>query len=107
VKVDVEDAGQKVWDGAEASKSIRYLVMEMLSPEIEAGLPARIIRETDFKAYYINDYELVPSADGTFQYVAPVLDLAVLPLIAEETRGPPVGNQPWHPQHRLTAAGVW
>ena len=31
VKVDVEGAGEKVWDGAvEASKSIRYLVMEML-----------------------------------------------------------------------------
>ena len=72
VKVDVEGAGQKVWDGAvETSKSIRYLVMEMLSPEIEAGLPARIIMGTDLKAYYINDYELVPSADGSFEYVAP------------------------------------
>ena len=45
--------------------------MEMLAPEIEAGLPARIIRETDFKAYYVNDFELVPSADGTFEYVHP------------------------------------
>lgn len=72
VKVDVEGASEKVWDGAvEASKSIRYLVMEMLAPEIEAGLPARIITETDFKAYYIRDYELVPSADGAFEYVAP------------------------------------
>jgi FkbM family methyltransferase len=72
VKVDVEGAGEKVWDGAvETSKSIRYLVMEMLAPEIEAGLPARIITETDLKAYYINDFELVPSADGAFEYVAP------------------------------------
>ena len=63
VKVDVEGAGEKVWDGAEAaSKSIRYLVMEMLTPEIGAGLPARIITETDLK---------VPSLDGTFEYPAP------------------------------------
>jgi hypothetical protein len=72
VKVDVEGAGEKVWNGAvQTAKSIRYLVMEMLVPEIEAGLPARIITETDLKAYYINDFELVPSADGAFEYVAP------------------------------------
>ena len=72
VKVDVEGAGEKVWNGlVEKSNSIRYLVMEMLAPEIEVGLPARIITETDLKAYYINDYELVPSVDGSFEYVAP------------------------------------
>jgi FkbM family methyltransferase len=72
VKVDVEGAGEKVWQGAaNTSKSIRYLVMEMLAPEIEAGLPARIIREIDFKAYYIRDWELVPSVEGAFEYVAP------------------------------------
>jgi FkbM family methyltransferase len=72
VKVDVEGAGEKVWDGAvETAKSIRYLVMEMLASEIEAGLPARIITEADVKAYYINDYELVPSIDGSFEYVPP------------------------------------
>jgi FkbM family methyltransferase len=72
VKVDVEGAGEKVWDGAEAaSKSIRYLLMEMLAPEIDAGVPARIITGTDLKAYYIRDFELVPSLDGTFEYVAP------------------------------------
>ena len=72
VKVDVEGAGKKVWDGAvETSKAIRYLVMEMLAPEIEAGLPARIIRETDLKAYYIRDFELIPSVGGEFEYVAP------------------------------------
>jgi FkbM family methyltransferase len=72
VKVDVEGAGTKVWDGAvEASKAIRYLVVEMLTPEIEAGLPAKIIRDTDLKAYYIRDYELIPSVGGEFEYVAP------------------------------------
>jgi FkbM family methyltransferase len=72
VKVDVEGAGERVWNGAvEASKAIRYLVMEMIGPELTAELPARIIRETDFKAYYIRDFELIPSVDGTFQHVAP------------------------------------
>jgi FkbM family methyltransferase len=72
IKVDVEGAGEKVWDGAmEVSKAIHYLVMEMLEPEIEAGLPARIIHETDLKAYYIRDFELIPSVDGEFECVAP------------------------------------
>jgi FkbM family methyltransferase len=72
VKVDVEGAGENVWNGAvETSKAIRYLVIEMIGPEIAADLPARIIRETDFKAYYIRDFELIPSVDGTFQYVDP------------------------------------
>jgi FkbM family methyltransferase len=72
VKVDVEGTGEKVWDGAVSTfKAIRYLVMEMLAPEIEAGLPARITRETDLKAYYICDFELVPSVNGAFEYVAP------------------------------------
>jgi FkbM family methyltransferase len=72
VKIDVEGAGEKVWDGAvETSNGIRYLVMEMLVPEIEAGLPARIIREAGLRAYYIRDFELIPSVDGEFEYVAP------------------------------------
>jgi len=72
VKVDVEGTAEKVWDGAiSMSNAIRYLVTEMLAPEIEAGLPARIIRETDLKAYYICDFELIPSVDGAFEYVAP------------------------------------
>jgi hypothetical protein len=72
VKVDVEGAGEKVWNGAvETSNATRYLVMEMLSPEIQAGLPARIIREGGLKAYYIRDFELIPSVDGEFEYVAP------------------------------------
>jgi FkbM family methyltransferase len=72
VKIDVEGAGEKGWNGAvETSNAIRYLVMEMLAPEIEAGLPARIIREGGLEAYYIRDFELIPSVDGEFEYVAP------------------------------------
>ena len=71
VKIDVEGAGEKVWNGAvESSKAIRYLVMEMLAPKIEAGLPARIIREGGLKAYYIRRFDLIPSLDGEFEYVA-------------------------------------
>jgi len=72
VKIDVEGAGEKVWNGAvETLNATRYLVMEMLAPEIEAKLPARIIREGGLKAYYIRDFELIPSVDGEFDYVAP------------------------------------
>jgi FkbM family methyltransferase len=72
VKIDVEGVGEKVWNGAvETSNAIRYLVMEMLQPEIEAGLPARITREGGLKAYYIRDFEVIPSVDGEFEYVAP------------------------------------
>ena len=94
IKVDVEGAGEKVWNGAiEVSKAIRYLVMEMLAPEIEAGLPARIIHETDLKAYYIRDFELIPSVGGEFEVCGSVLELAVLPHVAERTRGSLVGNR--------------
>ena len=38
---------------------------------MEARLPARIIREGGLKAYYIMDFELIPSVDGEFEHVAP------------------------------------
>jgi FkbM family methyltransferase len=85
VKVDVEGAGERVWDGAiEMSKAVRYLVMEMLSPEIKAALPGKIIRQTDLKAYYIRDFELVPSVDGAFEYVAPFWNWLFCRLCASE-----------------------
>jgi hypothetical protein len=37
VKVDVEGASGRIWDGAvQTSQAIRCLVMEMLAPEVEA-----------------------------------------------------------------------
>jgi hypothetical protein len=43
----------------------------MLAPEIEDQLPARIIRQTGWHAYYIRDFELIVSTDGEFAYVWP------------------------------------
>jgi FkbM family methyltransferase len=72
VKIDVEGAGSDVWAGAtQAIPKIRYLIIEIIEPEVKSNLPQRIIRETGWEAYYIKDYELIRSADGEFTYVPP------------------------------------
>jgi FkbM family methyltransferase len=72
VKVDVEGTGVQVWTGlAECCREISYLVIEMLAPETEDQLPARIIRQTGWHAYYIHDFELIESRNGEFTYVEP------------------------------------
>jgi hypothetical protein len=72
VKIDVEGAGVSAWSGMRTQRDrTAWLVMEMLGPEAEAQLPGRIITETGWNAYYIRDYELVPSRAGEFEYVAP------------------------------------
>lgn len=72
MKVDVEGAGASAWAGAApAADRLRYLVIEMLAPEISSGLPARIIAEGGFHAYYLNDFQLEASTDGQFRYVEP------------------------------------
>jgi FkbM family methyltransferase len=72
VKVDVEGTGAQLWSGlSERFREISYLVIEMLSAEIEDRLPARIIRQTGWHAYYIRDFELIGSRNGEFIYVEP------------------------------------
>lgn len=72
VKIDVEGAGCEAWSGAsDAAGEIRYLVMEMLAPEIRNELPSRLIGEGYFYAYYLRDFELLESPDGQYEYVAP------------------------------------
>jgi FkbM family methyltransferase len=72
VKVDVEGGGSDVWAGtALAARKIKFLVMEMLAPEIDARLPARIADETGWYAYYMRDFDLVPAPGGRFNYVDP------------------------------------
>jgi FkbM family methyltransferase len=72
VKIDVEGSGYAAWMGASRTiANIKYLVMEMLAPEIEMELPLKIISEAKLYGYYIRDFELVASFDGTFRYVAP------------------------------------
>src|SRR6185295_215083 len=72
VKIDVEGAGYDAWSGAiNASDRVNYLVMEMLAPEMDKGLPRKIISEWGFHAYYLRDFVLEESLDGTYRYVPP------------------------------------
>jgi FkbM family methyltransferase len=72
VKIDVEGSGYDVWQRVStATGHIKYLVMEMLEPEIRHDLPAKIIEEGAFYAYYIRDFDLVEAPKGNFSYVAP------------------------------------
>lgn len=72
VKVDVEGHGSSVWDGARTCiGKIRYLVMEVIAGESRAKLPTRIVLETGWHGYYLRDFDLVHSPDGSFDYVAP------------------------------------
>jgi len=72
VKVDVEGAATQVWSGLrESYEKISYLIIEMIAPDIENGLPAQIIRQTGWRAYYIQDFELIQSVDGEFEYIEP------------------------------------
>jgi len=71
VKVDVEAAEFQFLEGCEGVLDrLAYLIIELLGPAIQAGfVPAAISK--GFHAYYINDFELVHSTEGSFQYVAP------------------------------------
>jgi FkbM family methyltransferase len=72
VKVDVEGAGVAVWEGAVAAiDRIDWFIIEIIGPEADADLPARIIAESGWNAFYLRDYELVPSHRGEFEYVDP------------------------------------
>jgi FkbM family methyltransferase len=72
VKVDVEGAGDQVWRGArQVAGDMRYLIMEILGPETACALPSRVISEGNFHAYYIRDFDLIFSKDGSYRYVAP------------------------------------
>jgi len=43
----------------------------MLAPEMDKGLPRKIISEWGFHAYYLRDFVLEESLDGTYRYVPP------------------------------------
>lgn len=72
LKIDVEGAGDLVWQGVRSqSDRVDWMIMEMITPEIEACVPHKIISDTGWSAYYIRDFELVPSLAGEFIYKAP------------------------------------
>jgi FkbM family methyltransferase len=72
VKIDVEGAGADVWSGSKkAAATIEYLVIEIVGPEAKSHLPAKIMSETGWHGYYIQDFNLRHSARGEFSYVHP------------------------------------
>jgi FkbM family methyltransferase len=71
VKVDVEAAEFQFLNGSrDVLNEISYLIIEVLAPAIEQGFISKLIAE-GFKAYYINDFTLQHSVDGSFRYVPP------------------------------------
>jgi FkbM family methyltransferase len=71
-KVDVAGAEEAFFYGARpALGKVDYLIIGILGPAIERGLPSTIIREGNFHAYYINDYKLEHSLFGEYRYVEP------------------------------------
>jgi hypothetical protein len=71
IKVDVENAESDFFAGAtDALDRINYLIMEVLGPAHAAGFIQQVMR-TPFHAYYINDYTLEFSSDGSFEYCPP------------------------------------
>lgn len=72
VKVDVEGVERAFMDGAgEALQGISYLIMEVLGPATQSGFIPELMSRGGFLAYYINDYQLEPSTDGSYRYQAP------------------------------------
>lgn len=72
VKVDIENAEFAFLEGAEESLStIHFLIIEVLEPAIKAGFIHKMIQDYGFYAYYINDYQLEFSQDGSFNYQPP------------------------------------
>jgi FkbM family methyltransferase len=72
VKIDVEGSGAQMWSGTQhCANDILYMIIECLEPEINGRLPAWIIDDAGWFAYYIGDFELVESRDGEFEYVEP------------------------------------
>jgi FkbM family methyltransferase len=85
VKVDVEGAGCAAWRGASiASDRIKYLIIEMLEPEIRSGLPLMIISEAGFHGYYIRDFELVEYCTGNYNYTSPFVNWLFCRLDCEQ-----------------------
>lgn len=72
VKVDVENAEFAFAKGARAESSrISYLLMEVLGPACQGGFIRTMIRDWGWHAYYLNDWRLIHSPDGSFEYVHP------------------------------------
>lgn len=85
VKIDVEGAGQAVWNGAQgAIDRIDWLIMEIIGAEVEAKVPRQIISKTGWNAWYIRDFDLVRSVDGQYNYVDPFYNWLFTPKSSTE-----------------------
>lgn len=72
LKVDVESAEFEFMKGAEKQvDKIQYLVIELLQDSIENNYPELMIKEYKFNAFYINNFDLIHSKDGEFDYQNP------------------------------------
>jgi methyltransferase FkbM-like protein len=72
VKVDVEGAEYAFLEGAgDSLDGVDYLIMEVLGDACARGFVSAMMRRGRFHAYYINDYSLEHSLDGSFTYRAP------------------------------------
>lgn len=72
VKVDVEGAEFEFMEGARHSISkIDFLIIELLQEAIDQKFPERMIKDYNYHAYYIHNYQLEYSPNGEFTYVAP------------------------------------
>jgi FkbM family methyltransferase len=72
VKVDVEGAERQFMEGATgAFDRIRAIIVEVLGPAHSGGFVQALMARTGMQAYYINDYTLEHSPDGSFVYREP------------------------------------
>lgn len=77
VKVDVEGAEERFWEGAKDHFSyVKYMIIEILGPSARRGFAARIAK-SGFNLYYINDYDLEYSRNGEFRYKNPFCNFLV------------------------------
>jgi FkbM family methyltransferase len=72
VKVDVEGAEEAFLEGAfHALDRVSYLIVEVLGPAHQGRFVQTLMARSGLFAYYINDYTLEPSIDGSFDYRTP------------------------------------
>lgn len=67
-KVDIEGAEFQFLSGATHARSkLRFLIIEVLGPAVQAGFIAAAQTQLGMNAYYINDLTLEPAIDGAFR----------------------------------------